>query len=170
MVAGVALGRGSLQVQVYEVSTEVTTQHKLSLTLWAGTGIHVRTSNSLDVEDEVDIDGEDEAVFGEAQFGEADVLALPSSDRDLHAENEDIDVDTDGHLGTVQERQTLRHLVVEGKVLLKRADSIQNNVIQPIGMDQLDLDIITARSRNDPSALILALENKLQALVSSRHS
>ncbi|KAG1833522.1 hypothetical protein EV424DRAFT_1365710 [Suillus variegatus] len=135
-----------------------------------GTGIHVRTSNSLDVEDEVDIDGEDEAVFGEAQFGEADVLALPSSDRDLHAENEDIDVDTDGHLGTVQERQTLRHLVVEGKVLLKRADSIQNNVIQPIGMDQLDLDIITARSRNDPSALILALENKLQALESNTGS
>jgi hypothetical protein len=117
----------------------------------------------------VDIDGEDEAVFGEAQFGEADVLALPSSDRDLHPENEDIDVDIDGHLGTAQERQTLRHLVVEGKVLIKRADSIGSKVIQSIEMDQLDLDIFTARSRNDTGALILALESKLTTLVSPRH-
>lgn len=135
-----------------------------------GTGIHIRTSNSLDIEDEVDIDGEDEAVFGEAQFGEADVLALPSSDRDLHPENEDIDVDIDDHIGTAQERQTLRHLIVEGKVLMKRTDSIEGKVIQPIEMDQLDLDIITARSRNDPSALILALENKLNALESNAGS
>jgi hypothetical protein len=135
-----------------------------------GTGIHIRTSNSLDVEDEVDIDGEDEAVFGEAQFGEADVLALPSSDRDLHHENEDIDVDIDGHVGTSQERQTLRHLVVEGKVLMKQADSIESKVIQSIEMDQLDLDIVTARSRNDPSALILALENKLKTLESNAGS
>jgi hypothetical protein len=132
-----------------------------------GTGIHVRSSNSLDVDDEVDIDGEDEAVFGEAQFGEADVLALPSSDRDLHPENEDIDVDIDGHLGTAQERQTLRHLVVEGKVLMKRADIIESKVIQSIEMNQLDLDIFTARSRNDTSALILALENKLKTLESN---
>ncbi|KAG1873740.1 hypothetical protein DFJ58DRAFT_759950 [Suillus subalutaceus] len=134
-----------------------------------GTGIHIRTSNSLDIEDEVDIDGEDEAVFGEAQFGEADVLALPSSDRDLHPENEDNDVDIDGHIGTAQERQTLRHLIVEGKVLMK-TDSIEGKVIQPIEIEQLDLDIITARSRNDPSALILALENKLKALESNAGS
>lgn len=134
-----------------------------------GTGIHIRTSNSLDIEDEVDIDGEDEAVFGEAQFGEADVLALPSSDRDVHPENEDIDVDIDGHPGTAQEQQTLRHLVVEGKVLMKRAGSIEN-IIQPVEIDQLDLDIITARSRNDPSTLILALENKLKALESNAGS
>lgn len=146
-----------------------TAQHKSLLTLQTGTGIHVRTSNSLDVDDEVDIDGEDEAMFGEAQFGEADVLALPSSDRDLHPENEDIDIDIDGHLGTAQEQQTLRHLVVEGKVLMERADSIESKVIQSFEMDQLDLDIFTARSRNDTSALILALESKLKILVSSRH-
>lgn len=132
-----------------------------------GTGIHVRT-NSLDVEDEVDIDGED--VFGEAQFGEADVLALPSSDRDLHPENEDIDVDIDGHTGTTQERQTLRHLVVDGKVFTKQADSVESEVVQPIETDQLDLDIFTARSRNDPSSLILALENKLKTLESNAGS
>ncbi|KAG2156328.1 hypothetical protein DEU56DRAFT_230240 [Suillus clintonianus] len=135
-----------------------------------GTGIHVRTSNTLDVEDEVDIDGEDEAVFGEAQFGEADVLALPSSDRDLHPENEDADVDIDGQLGTAQERQTLRHLIVEGKVLVKWTDSIESKVVQPTEMDQLDLDIFTARSRNDPSALIVALENKLKTLESNAGS
>ncbi|KAG2349169.1 hypothetical protein BDR05DRAFT_956553 [Suillus weaverae] len=135
-----------------------------------GTGIHIRTSNSLDVEDEVDIDGEDEAVFGEAQFGEADVLALPSSDWGLHPENQDIDVDIDGHLGTAQERQTLRHLIVEGKVLTQRANSIESKVIQPIEMDQLDLDIVTARLRNDPSALILALEYKLKTLESNAGS
>lgn len=144
------------------VTTRVITSASLR-----GTGIHVRTSNSLDVDDEVDIDGEDEAVFGEAQFGEADVLALPSSDRDLHPENEDIDVDIDGHLGTAQERQTLRHLVVEGRVLMKRADSTESKVIQSIEMDQLDLDIFTARSRNDTSALVLALESKLKILESN---
>ncbi|OJA19323.1 hypothetical protein AZE42_00419 [Rhizopogon vesiculosus] len=135
-----------------------------------GTGIHVRTSNSVDVEDEVDIDGEDEAVFGEAQFGEADVLALPSSGHDVHPENEDIDVDIDGQLGITQEQQTLRHLVVEGKVFTKQADGSVGIDIQPTDMDQLDLAISTGRSRNDPSVLIVALENKIKALVSPEHA
>lgn len=167
-------GGSSVRTRVItSVSLRGQYQHRcdvwLSLTLWTGTGIHVRTSNSVDVEDEVDIDGEDEAVFGEAQFGEVDVLALPSSDHNVpHPENEDTDIDIDGQLGTTQERQTLRHLVVEGKVLTKREDSLGGNV-QPADMSQLDVAIFTARSRNDPSALIVALENKIKTLVSPRH-
>lgn len=124
----------------------------------------------MDVEDEVDIDGEDEAVFGEAQFGEADVLALPSSDHDVYPQNEDTDVDIDGQLGITQERQTLKHLLVEGKVLSKQVDGLGSieRTVQPLDMDQLDAAILTASAQCDPSALIEALENKIKVLVSPR--
>jgi len=169
-------GGGSVRTRVItSASLRGQYQHQrevqLSLTLLSGTGIYVRTSGSADIEDEVDIDGEDEAVFGEAQFGEADVLALPSSDHDLHLGNEDIDIDIDGQQGTTQERQTLRHLVVESKLLTARAESsggVERD-IRPPDMDQLDLAIFTARSRNDLSTLITALENKIKTLASPRH-
>ena len=124
----------------------------------------------MDVEDEVDIDGEDEAVFGEAQFGEADVLALPSSDRDVYPQNEDTDVDIDGQLGITQERQTLKHLLVEGKAPSKQVDSSGSieRTVQPPDMDQLDAAIFTASAQCDPSALIVALKNKIKILASPR--
>ena len=57
----------------FEVNGEV----RLRLTNAAGlrgSGIHVRDRAQADVDDEIDVDGDDEAVFGGAQFTEQDVL------------------------------------------------------------------------------------------------
>ncbi|KAF9650302.1 hypothetical protein BDM02DRAFT_3154924 [Thelephora ganbajun] len=42
-------------------------------------GFHVRDTSHEDVEDEIDIDGDDEEVFGQAQFTEVDVLSASRS-------------------------------------------------------------------------------------------
>jgi hypothetical protein len=49
-------------------------------------GFHVRDTNHEDVEDEIDVDGDDEEVFGRAQFTEVDILSASrsmSSSREL---------------------------------------------------------------------------------------
>lgn len=93
-----------------------------------GTGIHIRPSTT-DTEDDIDIDGTDEALFGDAQFGEADVDGQRSN----------------------HDRQS------EGTTPTDSSDK---------DMDKSDLAILTARSRGDNPALILALEAKLDATVS----
>ncbi|KAK7060368.1 hypothetical protein VNI00_001133 [Paramarasmius palmivorus] len=48
-----------------------------------GTGFHTRDPNSQDVEDEVDVDGDDVVLYGASQFTETDILPLhpePNSD------------------------------------------------------------------------------------------
>ncbi|KAF9785759.1 hypothetical protein BJ322DRAFT_1099605 [Thelephora terrestris] len=42
-------------------------------------GFHVRDTNHEDVEDEIDVDGDDEEVFGRAQFTEVDILSASRS-------------------------------------------------------------------------------------------
>lgn len=42
-------------------------------------GFHVRDTNHADVEDEIDVDGDDEGVFGRVQFTEVDILSVSRS-------------------------------------------------------------------------------------------
>ena len=42
---------------------------------FAASGFHVRDTNREDVEDEIDVDGDDEEVFGRVQFTEVDILS-----------------------------------------------------------------------------------------------
>lgn len=116
-----------------------------------GTGIHIRPS-TMDTEDVIDIDGTDDAVFGDAQFGEADVLRV-----ELEA-----DVDTDGAETVGQRsnhnRQTQDTTPTYGGPL-SRPQGVDED------MDKLDLAILTARSRGDNLTLIAALEAKLNAIV-----
>jgi len=116
-----------------------------------GTGIHIRPS-TMDTEDDIDIDGTDDAVFGDAQFGEADVLKVES----------EADADVDG-VGDVDQRsdhdrQTQATTPTDASSLSRPRDSDED-------MDKLDLAILTARSRGDNIALIVALEAKLNAMV-----
>lgn len=46
---------------------------------FAASGFHIRDANQEDVEDEIDVDGDDEEVFGRAQFTEVDVLSASRS-------------------------------------------------------------------------------------------
>ncbi|KII95016.1 hypothetical protein PLICRDRAFT_96569, partial [Plicaturopsis crispa FD-325 SS-3] len=123
-----------------------------------GTGFDMRNRNEQDVEDEVDIDGDDEAVFGDVQFTEGDILGLP---------REDGEDDATG--------STLRDLVAKGKVVTRTTgvEGVKAKVEEVMGLgdaDRMDLAILTARRNNDTPGLLLALENKIKQLESMRIS
>ncbi|KAH0839810.1 hypothetical protein J3R83DRAFT_756 [Lanmaoa asiatica] len=113
-----------------------------------GTGIHIRPS-TRDTEDDIDVDGTDDAVFGDAQFGEADVLRV------------ELEVDVDGVENVGQrlnhDRQTRDTTPTDVGSLSRPQGSDED-------MEKLDLAILTARSRGDSLALIVALEAKLNAI------
>ncbi|KAJ6538519.1 hypothetical protein DFH09DRAFT_1398342 [Mycena vulgaris] len=137
-----------------------------------GTGFATRDPNSLDVDEEIDIDGDDEAVFGEAQFTEGDIVdAFPPSQH-LRPSDEDMDVDVDLDIGG-DEDQTLRELVAQGKVI--KREKIEQQVEQGGDAakdtnldeaDKIDLAILAARSRGDQATLVGLLQNKIKILES----
>jgi hypothetical protein len=152
-----------------------------------GTGIHIRSS-MLDTEDDIDIDGMDDAIFGDAQFGEADVVRVGSPSRtrvelDAHEVNVNMGVDAvsdnknrdaDIRERSNHDRETPPDLVGEGKQKAASGSRSQSRSLgsqsQPedptySDADKLDLAILAARSREDQLALITALEAKLNAIV-----
>jgi hypothetical protein len=134
-----------------------------------GLGFHTRDQNDQDVDEEVDVDGDDEAVFGDAQFTEGDILGH-NEDEDVHIDDEDEDGNT--------ERKTLRDLVAEGKVVRRRSppsgdgvEAVKAKMEEVMGVgdaDKMDLAVSSARRHGNSAALIQALENKIKQLVSSR--
>ncbi|KAH9943227.1 uncharacterized protein BXZ73DRAFT_97278 [Epithele typhae] len=149
-----------------------------------GTGFDVRNREERDVEDEVDVDGEDEATFGAAQFSERDVLAPPLGPADSRSEADtdaDIDVDDangsgEGPSGSRTEREpkqgkSLRDLVAEGKVIRPTENTEQT--VEVMGLaetDEVDLAIELARRSEDSAALVRALESKVRLLESAKVS
>ncbi|KAJ7498631.1 hypothetical protein FB451DRAFT_1334305 [Mycena latifolia] len=109
-----------------------------------GTGFATRDPNSLDVDEDIDIDGDDEAVFGEAQFTEGDIVAAFPPSQHLRPSDEDMDVDVD--IGG-DEEETLRELVAQGKVIKREKTEQQTEA------DRLDLAILAARNRGDQATL-----------------
>lgn len=138
-----------------------------------GSGFHIRDRNQLDVDEDVDVDGDDEAVFGGAQFTERDVLdpSFAVTQREID-EGAIVNIDDDDDLvsGT-----TLRDLVAEGKVVTRRKsvtdlDGVRAEMEQVMGVgdtDKMDEAIVTARQSGSPAKLIASLENKIRQLVCS---
>ena len=141
-----------------------------------GTGIEVRDRNQVDVDEEVDVDGDDEAVFGDAQFTEKDVL-VPTIGGGVTG-NEDLlvnldgdeEIDADGEEG--DSSASLRGLVAQGKVMSRRqvtnTDGVKTEMDEVIGLaenDRIHQAIQAARTSGSSSALVVALENKIRYLV-----
>lgn len=150
-----------------------------------GLGIVVRDETQQDVDDEVDIDGEDEAVYGAAQFTEGDVLGSRPLSVD---EDEEVQIDGDddscsqspeasGSGQGSSSAATLRQLVVEGKVVKKAAvmavddEDVKKSLDEVMGVGETEAAeraIELARKSNDMGALVTALENKVKLLESTR--
>ncbi|KAF5358899.1 hypothetical protein D9758_004827 [Tetrapyrgos nigripes] len=102
-----------------------------------GTGFHTRDPNAQDVEEEVDIDGDDRILFGDVQFTEGDILGA-GQEEDLQVDIEgdgdgedqgdeanrepDVDVDVDVDIEGEDQgedhhnpEKTLRDLIAEGR-------------------------------------------------------
>jgi len=135
-----------------------------------GTGFHTRNPNDRDVEEDVDIDGDDQAVYGEVQFTEGDVITL-GIDQDGRVE---IDVETDNEMDV--EDKSLHDLVAEGKVISRatKGDGVdivraKMNEVMGIGdAERLDQAIAIARTKCDKMAMIIALESKIKLMESVR--
>ncbi|KAL0059857.1 hypothetical protein AAF712_013339 [Marasmius tenuissimus] len=138
-----------------------------------GTGFHTRDRNAQDVDDEVDVDGDDAVVYGDAQFTEGDILPLPEHNTRLPEEVEGV------RDGVAEDQQpsdtTLRDLVAEGKILKKVSEvddtHLKARMDEIMGLgeaDKMDLAILAARRKGNSSALIAALQNKITQLVCSR--
>lgn len=135
-----------------------------------GTGFHTRDPNYQDVEDEVDVDGDDEAVFGEAQFTEGDIVAAVPAQH-IRPTEEDMDIDID--VGEDEDsEQTLRDLIAEGRVIQRQ--KIEEQVAQgaqpvkdtnPDEADRIDLAILSAKNRGDQALLLSLLQSKIKNLV-----
>ncbi|KAF9814385.1 hypothetical protein IEO21_05119 [Rhodonia placenta] len=134
-----------------------------------GTGFDIRDRTQQDVEDEVDVDGEDEVLFGAAQFTENDILAV-SGQHESEDEDDDVDVGT-GDI--VETTKALKELLVEGKVVKRHVDDVKRAMDEVMGVgeaEEVEQAIERARKQNDQVALIQALENKVNLLASLRVS
>jgi len=161
----VVSGGGSDDGEQRSVRTRVITTASLR-----GTGIHVRTQTQ-DTEEDIDIDGTDDFIFGDPQFGEEDVVGL-----DDHLGDNSGTIDTDGKVGerSNHDRQPRKTWGSEGS-LLSRAPSnshvpVENewsggNIISDAENDRFDVAILAARKRGDHLTLIAALENKIKSIV-----
>lgn len=136
-------------------------------TLDEGAGFYTR-NDDRGVDDEIDIDGDDEIAFGDAQFTEGDIVPINT---EQGAVDEDIEVEIMGDNGDEArlEHMTLRDLIVSGKTaerpaLGKREESVKSQM-DIAEAEKLDLAILLARERGDKAVLMSALENKLKYMV-----
>ncbi|PPQ70445.1 hypothetical protein CVT26_013939 [Gymnopilus dilepis] len=130
-----------------------------------GAGFHRRIEDDECVDEEIDIDGDDQAVFGEAQFTEGDVV--PVNNR-LEGIDEDVQVEIEGDEDdeAQQVQRSLRDLISTGR---RKEPQISKAVEADSSSeaDKIELAILTARQRGDKTGLLSALENKVRLLVSS---
>ncbi|KAG7097315.1 hypothetical protein E1B28_004676 [Marasmius oreades] len=137
-----------------------------------GTGFHTRDRNARDVEDEVDVDGDDAVVYGAVQFTEGDILPLNDTTTTVAEETEE-EPRNEGSEDQPLDK-TLRSLVAQGRSL-KRASEVDMKArmdeIMGIGeTDKMELAILAARREGSHNALVVALENKIKQLESTRAS
>jgi len=136
---------------------------------FAGTGFDVLSHAQGDVEDDLDIDGDDTVVFGVAQFGENDIVANDAPDEGEDTENESV-MSESGEKRV--RRRTLRDLVAEGKAVrakLPAEGKTQEEEVISVGeAEELDCAVATAKESGSSVAVVQALEAKVKQLESVR--
>ncbi|KAF7775729.1 hypothetical protein Agabi119p4_4122 [Agaricus bisporus var. burnettii] len=85
-----------------------------------GMGFHSRDPADQDVEDDIDIDGDDQDTYGEAQFTEGDIL--PVDEAHPAPVDEDVDVEIEGDQTDEADaaQQSLRDLIAVSKVIVRQ--------------------------------------------------
>lgn len=116
------------------------------------------------------MEGDDQDAFGEAQFTEGDILPVDNPQLVVQ-ESVEVEIEGDSEDEASRELKTLRDLVAEGKVVRRdRAEYLKAKMVEVLGVgeaDQVDRAVLTAKKRGDKAALVAALENKIEQLVSS---
>jgi hypothetical protein len=129
-----------------------------------GAGFDIVASTNVDEEVEVDVDGDDEATFGAAQFFEHDVVHGDAPLTPVASDDFDGEGDNDG--------VALRALLVEGKALRENHQMMEEQPPPPEDqsnsseMWRVEMNVRTARKAGDMHSLICALGDKIRLLVS----
>lgn len=125
------------------------------------------------MDDDIDVDGEDDVLFGAAQFTEGDIIQLTNGDPDGSAASEAGDDPVE--LYTSQEGSStmaLKDLVANGKLVRRKAHNVgdlKQTVDEVMGIgeaEEVEKAIEKARRGKNDAALIKALESKVQLVVS----
>jgi hypothetical protein len=141
-----------------------------------GLGFSVRDHSQQDVDDEIDVDGEDETAFGVAQFSEGDIVN--PFERQMN-EDEEVDIQDEPEASVPSSSNsdatrstTLRDFAVAGRVIetdtAKSNTEVQGEVDEVMGLveiEELSRAVERAKKSGDTNALVEALEKKLSALV-----
>ncbi|KAJ3574786.1 hypothetical protein NP233_g1534 [Leucocoprinus birnbaumii] len=142
-----------------------------------GTGFHTRDPTSRDVEDDIDIDGDDEDTYGEVQFTEGDILPISEENQSFEPDEDiNIDIDEDQPSGEASRPKSLRDLIAEGKVISQQQQRVEtqdntaaetqvNEVLGVGDVEKLDSAIFKAKQKGDQEGVVAALENKIKQLV-----
>jgi hypothetical protein len=85
-----------------------------------GAGFHTRNRNEQDVEEELDIDGDDKAVYGEVQFTEGDVLPVHVERGDSTEDELQVNIEDDGEDEAQGAQQTLHDLVSQSGIKTRK--------------------------------------------------
>lgn len=135
-----------------------------------GLGFHTRNRRDRDVDDEIDIDGDDQT-YGDAQFTEGDILGSTIISRANDDTEVGMEEDGEGHPQVQQ--KSLRELIAEGRSGRHVDHGLGGPSNSRVAEEELDpmllkmnLAVRLARKENDRIGLISALENKVNYLVS----
>lgn len=136
-----------------------------------GTGFHTRNPEEQDVDDDIDIDGDDQAVFGEPQFTEGDVISLTRGEDSDDMDEDMAEVDDESEDEAYHELKSLQDLVAGGRRATSgdgvEAVRAKMNEVMGVGeTERLDSEIEIAQNKGDVGALVNALESKIKLLVS----
>ena len=143
------------------------------LTVVLGTGFDVRDRTQQDVDDDIDVDGEDDVLFGAPQFTECDIIPLTNGKPDGDAAS---DVERETEPATTSQEgasaATLKDLVAKGKLVRRKVhnvDDLKQTMDEVMGIgeaEEVEKAIEKARRDKNDAALIKALESKVQLMVS----
>ncbi|KAH6915085.1 hypothetical protein BKA70DRAFT_1420033 [Coprinopsis sp. MPI-PUGE-AT-0042] len=125
----------------------------------AGAGFHRRNPDHEDVDEDIDIDGDDQVVYGQSQFTEGDILPITqptSDDPDLEINIEDDDEDACGEPEIPPRSNEPSRFDSESRSASAHPDE---------NFAKLHLAIESAKQKGDKRALIAALQSKIKLLV-----
>ncbi|KAF9504736.1 hypothetical protein BS47DRAFT_1354796 [Hydnum rufescens UP504] len=162
--SGTGTGGLSTGDETYQFNGE-TRIRVTALAGFSGTGFSVRDRTAHDVDDELDIEGSDEEVFGNAQFTEGDILPLqPDDDIDIedndNGDDHGVSAPGPSTTSTIPSASirgiSLRDLVAAGKRRKRRTVTLTN-------------PSVPLKRSGDTDELVRALERKIKVLESSSH-
>ncbi|PPQ78209.1 hypothetical protein CVT25_015528, partial [Psilocybe cyanescens] len=140
-----------------------------------GAGFHRREDDEC-VDEDIDIDGDDQVIFGEAQFTERDIVPVNQPREDID-EDAEVEIEGDDDDEAQEEQRTLRDLVAAGKAPKRRITGqtdeggpLHADVVGMTETTKSELAILSARQRGDKIALVVALENKIKLMESTASS